>query len=111
MDKVLKLLKELCYHCENNLNECNKGCAFRSLSNEYCEEYEKLKKAIENESNISNMIIGLFVKKEDLVKQCDILFDNGYSYLIIKKEREYLVDEFNTTCLDLKYFIEPHIGE
>ena len=46
MDKVLKLLKELCNNCENNLNECNKGCAFRSLSNEYCEEYEQLKDAI-----------------------------------------------------------------
>ena len=51
MDKILQLLKELCSHCESNLNECNKGCAWRSLSNEHCEEYEKLKEAIEDESN------------------------------------------------------------
>ena len=51
MDKILQLLKELCSHCENNLNKCNKGCAWRSLSNEHCEEYEKLKEAIEDESN------------------------------------------------------------
>lgn len=51
MDKLLQLLKELCLHCEHNLNECNKGCAWRSLSNEHCEEYEKLKEAIEYESN------------------------------------------------------------
>ena len=46
MDKILQLLKELCSHCESNLNECNKGCAWRSLSNEHCEEYENLKDAI-----------------------------------------------------------------
>lgn len=50
MDKILQLLKELCSHCENNLNECNKGCAWRSLSNEHCEEYEKLKEALEMKS-------------------------------------------------------------
>ena len=54
MDKVLKLLKELCRHCESNLNECNKGCAFRSLSNEYCEEYEKLKDAIRKLNEVHN---------------------------------------------------------
>ena len=52
MDKILQLLRELCSHCESNLNECNKRCAWRSLSNEHCEEYEKLKEAIEDESNI-----------------------------------------------------------
>lgn len=52
MDKILQLLKELCSHCERNLNECNKGYAWISLSNEHCEEYEKLKGAIEDEGHL-----------------------------------------------------------
>lgn len=36
------LVKELCKKCENSICENHRGCAFRSLSNDYCEEVEKL---------------------------------------------------------------------
>ncbi len=36
------LVKDLCNKCENSICENHRGCAFRSLSNEYCDEVERL---------------------------------------------------------------------
>lgn len=30
-------IKDICRSCENNIFKQNKGCAFRSLGNEYCD--------------------------------------------------------------------------
>ena len=43
----IELLNNMCKHCECLLNSCGKLCAYRSIDNDYCDEYEKLKGAIE----------------------------------------------------------------
>lgn len=75
MDKTLQLLKELCSHCESNLNECNKGCAWRSLSNEYCEEYEKLKEGIEKLKEKHNEKMLLVIDKPNECSECPCFYD------------------------------------
>ena len=60
---------------------------------------------------MSKPIIELYVDEEDLNKQCDILFENGYTYLIIKKEKGYYVEASNGAYLTTKYFVEAHIGD
>ncbi len=41
-------VKDLCKKCEDTICENYKGCAFRSLTNEYCDEVENLDKYIKN---------------------------------------------------------------
>ena len=36
-------LKTLCEKCESGFAAKGQGCPFRSLSNDHCEEYEKIK--------------------------------------------------------------------
>ena len=47
-------LKEICINCRNNINQIpSKGdrpykeCPYRGISNDYCEEYETIKKDLE----------------------------------------------------------------
>ena len=41
-----KELKEICSKCEDYIHCQGKGCAFRSLGNEYCDEVENVNKLI-----------------------------------------------------------------
>ena len=43
-----KEVKEICLKCEHNIHCQNKGCAFRSLGNEYCNEVENANNLINN---------------------------------------------------------------
>lgn len=39
-------LREMCSTCERHIGEQHKACPFRSISNEFCNEYEKVEKAL-----------------------------------------------------------------
>jgi hypothetical protein len=41
-------IKKICSKCEGNIHCQGKGCAFRSLGNEYCDEVENANKLINN---------------------------------------------------------------
>lgn len=41
-------IKEICRKCEYNINCQGKGCAFRSLGNEYCDEVENANNLIKD---------------------------------------------------------------
>jgi predicted transcriptional regulator len=43
-----KEVKEICLKCEHNIHCQGKGCAFRSLSNDYCDEVENANNLIKN---------------------------------------------------------------
>lgn len=43
----LRALRSICYECEKNMVRNETRCPFRSISNEYCEEYELIKKDLE----------------------------------------------------------------
>jgi hypothetical protein len=43
-----KEVKKICLKCEYNIHCQGKGCAFRSLSNDYCDEVENANNLIKN---------------------------------------------------------------
>ena len=40
-------LKSICLECEREKGKNKTACPFRSISNDYCEEYEKIEKDLE----------------------------------------------------------------
>ena len=42
----LEALKNICNHCEKQMGKRMVACPFRSISNEYCEEYETIKNSL-----------------------------------------------------------------
>ena len=40
-------LKNICLECEKEKGKNKTACPFRSITNDYCEEYEKIKKDLE----------------------------------------------------------------
>ena len=43
----LMALRSICYECEKNMAINKTRCPFRSISNEFCEEYDLIKKDLE----------------------------------------------------------------
>lgn len=43
-NQIPKEIKEICLKCEQNIHCQNKGCAFRSLGNEFCDEVDNATK-------------------------------------------------------------------
>ena len=56
MSKGLEELRKLCSECESHLAINKKCCPFRSISNEYCTEYEKVKKELKKPQELYNFI-------------------------------------------------------
>lgn len=42
-----KALKKICLECERLMGKRQVACPYRSISNEYCEEYEEIKEKLE----------------------------------------------------------------
>ena len=42
-----RALRSICYECEKNMAINKTRCPFRSISNEFCEEYNLIKKDLE----------------------------------------------------------------
>ena len=40
-------LKSICIHCEKVMGKYKVACPFRSISNDYCEEFDIIKKDLE----------------------------------------------------------------
>ena len=56
MSKGLEELRKLCGECESHLAINKKYCPFRSISNEYCDEYENVKKELCKPQQLYNYI-------------------------------------------------------
>ena len=90
-------LKNICLECEKEKGKNKTACPFRSISNDYCEEYEKIKKDIEVlniiKSSIYNkeihkyalnekhkgqkfMIIGLTIRGKDDIEKIEEWLEN-----------------------------------
>ena len=58
----LEALRNICYECEKKMAINKTRCPFRSISNEFCEEYDLIKKDLEileilkNESDSKRII-------------------------------------------------------
>ena len=60
---------------------------------------------------MSKAIIELYVDIEDLDKQLDIIFDNGYEKVTISRDNAYMVENGDTVYFKTKYFVKARIGE
>ena len=49
-------LKNICLECEKEKGKNKIACPFRSISNDYCEEYEKIKKDLEVLAMLKNYL-------------------------------------------------------
>lgn len=99
MVNMNSLVKDLCNKCENNICENHRGCAFRSLSNEYCDEVERLDLYI-NQLNQENQQLKEQLKQRDEVIDEAIEFTNHYRYYLKIKDNDYLKDREHYGYLD-----------
>lgn len=60
---------------------------------------------------MSKAIIELYVDVEDLVRQLDIIFDNGYEKITVSREKDYVVNVGDMARFETKYFVRATIGE
>lgn len=60
---------------------------------------------------MSKAIIELYVDIENLGKQLDIIFDNGYEKITVSREKDYFVDVGDMARFETKYFIRATIGK
>ena len=56
-------LKNICLECEKEKGKNKTACPFRSISNDHCEEYEKIKKDCGCVQNICNLFLPISVKQ------------------------------------------------
>ena len=87
-------LKSMCNHCEKlSIRDGFIGCPFRNISNDYCEEFESIKKDLE--------VLEILKNYSDYYTCCDtygygesclniVIHDDIEEYTIIK---EWLEDE------------------
>lgn len=55
--------------------------------------------------------IELYVDKEDIVQQSEILFENGYTNLVIKEDKGYVTTEGNMIRVSTKYHVKAYKGD
>lgn len=80
-------LKSVCLECEKERGKNKTACPFRSISNEYCEEYEKIKEDLE----------ALAILKKYLY------YDNENNFIRMEPIRKSV---FNYDYEDLKEWLE-----
>lgn len=118
---IPRKVKEICWKCESNIHCRNKGCAFRSLGNEYCDEVllatqEYLEKdqeikRLNNElqdfkvQDISNQeqLYNLIEENEKLNNMKNNLWD------YLSKAKEVTTGEYKNAIKDIMHFIEPYM--
>ena len=85
---INKEIKEICLKCEHNIHCQNKGCAFRSLGNEYCDEVE----------NANNLIKDLQQRIDKAIEFVNEFIEEKY---FDDREEYFNIFTWNTTKDDL----------
>lgn len=63
------LVKNLCKKCENNICKNYRGCAFRSLTNDYCEELENLNSYIKQLQQENQQLKDQLKQREEVIDE------------------------------------------
>lgn len=71
----LEALRNICYECERHMSISKIRCPFRSISNEFCEEYDLIKKDLEILEILKKSTI-IIKDKEEYNKVKDWLLHN-----------------------------------
>lgn len=71
---IPRKVKEICWKCESNIHCRNKGCAFRSLGNEYCDEVLlATQEYLEKDQEIERL--------NNMINKCqDIIFNSAFKF-------------------------------
>lgn len=100
MSKTLEALKAMCETCHRNIQaQPSKGmlphkeCPWRHISNDYCEEYEVVRKNLMLLELLKKQGIALVIPNNDFSKEH--LTIEVYSNTLTKKEWEALKELFN----------------
>lgn len=95
-----KEVKEICLKCEHNIHCQGKGCAFRSLSNDYCDEVENANNLIKNlQQKVNQLETKISKVKKWLEKNKDrYIYQDGFG------EDWYFedLDVFEELCQELE---------
>ncbi len=60
---------------------------------------------------MSKAIIELYVDIDDLSKQLDIIFDNGYKKITVERIDDYIVSVGDMARYETKYFIRAKLSQ
>ena len=93
-----KEVKEICMKCELEFHKRGKGCAFRSLGNEYCDLIENFNKSI---TNYQNQVEKLTQENNDLEERV-IHQDNVIKRL--KDDKELLLNIISKAIFELRKY-------
>ena len=82
-------LKSMCNHCEKlSIRDGFIGCPFRNISNDYCEEFETIEKALE----VLEQLETLKKYYPPFKKFLEEMFEKGYNE-DLTKVKEWLEDD------------------
>ena len=93
----LMALRSICYECEKNMAINKNRCPFRSISNEFCEEYELIKKDLEIAQILKNRMSvesGTFENNNNEVVEYEYIACNGWDLDIENKEEYNKIKEW-----------------
>lgn len=85
-------LKKICIECEREMGKNRVACPFRSISNEYCNEYDKVANDLEALDILKRKLVieigrDLVNLKEDKEQECD------YTCIIVNQQERELLKE------------------
>ena len=93
----LEALKSICNECEKNMTINKTRCPFRCISNEFCEEYELIKKDLEIAQilkNSMNVETETFKNDNNEVEEYEYIAFNDWDLDIENKEDYNKVKEW-----------------
>ena len=83
---IKEMLKSICLECERYKGKIQVACPFRSISNEYCDEYETIKKDLE----VLNILKKHIYSSDSSIS---IILDDLRNYDDFQKIKEWLENE------------------
>ena len=84
-----RALRSICYECEKNMAINKTRCPFRSISNEFCKEYELIKKDLEIAQILKNSMsieTETFENDNNEVEEYEYIAFNNWDLDIENKE-------------------------
>ncbi len=94
MVNMNNLVKDLCNKCENSICENHRGCAFRSLSNEYCDEVERLDLYINQLQQKNQQLKEQLKKRDEVIENIKLDdFENSMKDIYTTSVNENTIDE------------------
>lgn len=69
--KSIEALNEMCLNCEKEKATRLQRCPFRSISNDYCEEYEAIEKELKQHEKLKIFIYKEKEKIDEQIKELD----------------------------------------